>query len=121
MKSIPLLSAFLLSACTTLQAQPDVAALITNPSAESRADLQSAVTAALNVASITLADDALTQTSILIIDRTRPRDAGGRQLSGRDVGKPEQFQLVKQGARCVLVHQASGKRFDLPKTTCKPA
>lgn len=110
---------FLLSACVSSQAQPDAPAVITQPSAASRAELLTAVTSALNVANVTLADDALTKTSTLTIERTRLRDASGRQLSGRDLDKPEVFRLVKNGANCVLIHQGSGKRFELAKTVCE--
>lgn len=111
--------AFLLSACASSQAQTDAPALITQPSTASRAELLTAVTSALNVSNVTLADDALTQSSTLTIERTGLRDASGRQLNGRDLDKPELFQLVKNGTHCVLIHQGSGKRFDLAKTTCE--
>lgn len=110
--------AILLSACASSQAQPDAPAVISQPSAASRAELLAAVTSVLNVSNVTLADDALTKTSILTIERTRQLDASGRQLSGRDLDKPEVFQLVTNGSHCVLIHQGSGKRVDLPKTTC---
>lgn len=109
----------LMSACVSSQAEPDAPAVITQPSAESRAELLAAVTSALGIANVLLADDALTKTSTLTIERSRVRDANGRQLSGRDLDKPEQFQLVKHGARCVLIHRSSAKRFELPKTTCE--
>lgn len=111
--------AALLAACASSQAQPDAPAVITQPSAASRAELLAAVTSALNVADVTLADDALTKTSTLTIERTRLRDASGRQLNGRDLGRPELFQLVKNGARCELIHQGSGKRVELAKTACE--
>lgn len=111
--------AALLSACASSQAQPDAPAVITQPSAASRAELLAAVSSALNVANVTLADDALTKTSTLTIERTRLRDASGRQLSGRDLDKPQLFQLVKNDTHCVLIHEGSSKRIALPKTTCE--
>lgn len=118
MKPIVFCGIFLLSACALSQAQPDAPAVITQPSTESRAELLAAVTSALNVANVLLADDALTKASTLTIERAPMRDASDRQLGGRDLGKPELFQLVKSGAHCVLIHQGSGKRFELPRTTC---
>ena len=38
--------------------------------------------------------------------------------TGRDMGKPEHFRLVKSGTQCVLVHERTGKRTTLASTTC---
>jgi hypothetical protein len=99
----------LLSTCAA--AQPDVAAVIDKPTKESRAELAQALSGALNGAPVTIADDALTQDSLLIIERP---------LSGRDLGKPEHFRLVKTGEHCALVHERTGKRTTLASTTCRP-
>lgn len=113
-------SFFFLTSCALSQAQPGTPAVIVEPSAASRAALLSAVSDALGVANVTLADDALTRSSTLIIEHTRPRDAGGRQLNGRDLDRPQHFQLVQNGARCTLIHQESGKRMQLKQTVCMP-
>ena len=109
-----------LAACATATGRPDLPALLTNPTAESRAELVRAVSGALHGAPITLADDALTRDSTLIIERTRPRTANGVPLSGRETGRPEHFRLVKNGTRCVLVHEDTGKRRTLKAATCSP-
>ena len=109
-----------LSACKTATTQEDVPALIAEPTPESRAELTRVVSKALNGAPVTLADDALTQNSQLIIERNEPRDSQGRPLSGRDLGKPDHFQLVKAGPECILIHQANDKRYVLTDTTCAP-
>ena len=92
-------------------AQPDVAAVIDQPTKESRAELAQAVSSALNGAPVTLANDALTRDSRLIIERP---------LSGRDFGKPENFRLLKAGKQCTLVHERTGRRTRLTSTTCQP-
>ena len=109
----------LLSACASSQAQEGVPAVITNPTAESRAELLRAVSNALQGAPVVLGDDALTAASSLFIDRTAARSAG-RRLDGRELGKPEQFRLLKQGSQCVLVHENSGKRQLLVSASCQP-
>jgi hypothetical protein len=109
-----------LAALQTCSPPPDVPAVITSPTAESRAELARTVSHALNGASITLADDALVRESTLIVERARPRDLEGRPLTGRETGRPEHFHLVKSGARCVLVHEGSGRRWTLASTTCSP-
>jgi hypothetical protein len=109
-----------LAGCATATARPDLPAVLTNPTAESRAELARRVSGALHGAPITIADDALTRDSTLIIERTRPRTADGVPLSGRETGRPEHFRLVKNGSRCVLVHERTGKRWTLKAATCSP-
>lgn len=121
MQPVVLGSCLAVASCAVSQAQPDMPAVITQPSAASRAELLAAVSAALKVANVTLADDALMHSSTLIIEHVHPRDAGGRQLSGRDFDRPQHFQLVKSGERCSLIHQESGKRMQLQATACAPA
>jgi hypothetical protein len=103
----------LLCACTSSLAQPAVPAIIDKPTKESRAELARVVSSALNGAPVTLADDALTRDSLLIIEKAH--------LSGRDFGRPEHFRLVKIGEHCALVHERTGKRTTLSSTTCEPA
>jgi len=108
----------LLSGCRTPQAGEEVPALIVNPTAASRAALASAVGAALGGAVVMLSDDALTAQSWLAIDRRPRRDPEGTPAQGRELGRPEEFLLVKSGGRCVLVHQRTGQRYPLADTEC---
>ncbi len=71
-----------ITACATTPAANDVPAVIVRADAQSRAELQSAVSQALNRTSVTLADDALTQDSSLIIEPVRLLDAQGALLRG---------------------------------------
>ncbi len=107
-------------ACGTLPAGTDLPAVIDSPTAQSREELQQIVAGALNNAPVTLADDALTHESLLLIERNQARDAKGVPLSGRELGRPEKFQLVKNGKDCVLIHEASGKRWTLKHAKCSP-
>ena len=107
-----------LAACATVSPQRDVPAVITSPTPESHAELVRVVSRALNGASLTIADDALTRDSALTIERARARGTDGTPLTGRDTGRPEHFRLVKNGSGCVLVHERSGKRFTLVSASC---
>jgi hypothetical protein len=109
-----------LPACATTSGRRDLPAVLTNPTAKSRADLVRRVSGALHGAPITIADDALTRDSTLIIEHTQPRAADGVPLSGRERGRPEHFRLVKNGSRCVLVHERTGNRWTLKAATCSP-
>lgn len=107
----------LLSACVSVTAR-DEPALIVDANRESHDEIVRAVSAALGVASVTIADDALTKDNVLFIERARARDLGAQQPDGRSLEKPEQFQLVKHGDECVLVHSASGARSVLHQSKC---
>src|SRR5258705_13705205 len=96
----------------------DVPARIVNPTAEGRAVLERAVRTALNGVKVTLAEDALTAQSTLILERTVRRDANGLRIQGRELSRPEEFQLVKSGGACVLGHARPGRRTPLEHTEC---
>ncbi len=119
-KSASLVSAAMLIAtgCRTVSAQTDVPAVIVNPNAQSKAALTKAVSDALHGAPVRVADDALTKTDVLIIEREHPRDPAGHPLDGREREMPEHFQLVKSGDQCILVHRRSEQRFPLAGVAC---
>ena len=109
-----------LAACRTVREPQDEPAVIVNPTDESRATLRRTLREALAGAPVTLADDALTRSSTLIIEPIWPRDATGRRLGGREYGLPERFFLVRSGERCILVHERDGRRLTLEGTACSP-
>jgi len=98
--------------------QEDRPARIVNPTAESRAELQRVVSEMLFGADVTLAAEALTDSSTLIIERSRIRGLDNVPLTGRDLGEPERFTLVMTGMRCVLIHDRNGARYELRETEC---
>ena len=100
----------LLSACQVAAVRADAPARIINPTAESRAELLRAVSDALDGRPVTIADDALVKDSSLIIEP--------KLLTGRDLRRPEHFELLLSGSRCVLVHQGTRARIPLKETTC---
>lgn len=100
--------------------QGDQPAVIVNPTAASRAELQRVVSDMLFGADVTLADDALTDSSVLIVERKRIGSMQNPPLSGRDLGEPERFQLLTTGTRCVLVHGTDQARYELTETDCVP-
>lgn len=110
----------LLTACTTATASgpAETPALIVHPTAESRAELAKAVSTALGGSPVTLADDALTHDSVLVIEPARPRGPDGLLMNGRDLREPEQFRLIRVGSHCVLVRQSTGMRQRLKSTQC---
>jgi hypothetical protein len=72
---------------------------------------------------VTLDDDALTHDAILVIERAQRRDPRQLVAEGRDpgaAGVSERFHLVKAGEHCILVHDRTGRYFDLIGTICAP-
>lgn len=111
-------AALIVTACAQTPSKADAPAVIVEATAHSRDVLRSTVQKALGVSAITLADDALTASSTLFIERASV-DVGGRPLDGRNVGRPEQFNLIKSGDRCVLIHERTGQRYELTRTRCR--
>ncbi len=99
-----------ISACKTDDVRQDVPARIIDPTPESRTELLHVVSSTLGGRTVTIADDALTKDSMLIIEP--------KNLTGRDFGKPDHFRLVLSDSRCVLVHQESDARSELMETGC---
>ena len=108
------------SACKADPPLLDQPARIVDATSESRAELKLTVSRALNGADVALADDALTGSSVLIVEPKVYRDAQGNPINGRELRPPIQFELLKQGGQCVLELRSSGKRWPLPATTCVP-
>lgn len=109
--------AVVMVACKNVVPDEERSAVIVNPTDESRAALQQAVDAALNTR-VLLADDALTDTSLLVIDRQVPRSIEGAPAQGRTMEMPFQFRLVTDGTNCVLVDKRDGTRHVLANTEC---
>jgi hypothetical protein len=97
-----------------------VPAVISDPTPEGRAELRRVIRGALHGATVTIADDALTETSLLTIERRPPRDLEGEASTGRELGRPLQFLLVLRGSQCFLLRQPDGERFELSSATCQP-
>ena len=106
--------------CGTLSAQ-EQPAVISAPTAESRAELARVVTAAFNGQPVTLADDALTRESVLTIERRTPPGEQGRAATGRTLDAPARLNLVLRGSRCFLVSAADGREWELSEARCVPA
>ena len=106
-----------LAGCQTVGSNDDVSALVTNPTAASRAALQRAVNDFLNM-EVTIADDALTSSNMLIIERSPSRGMQSQPATGRNMDPAIQFRLVLSGTDCVLVDTRDDSRRVLENTTC---
>ena len=109
--------ALVMVGCQTLANGEDVAARITNPTVDSRAALQNTVNDAL-MTDVALAADALTDSSVLIIEQHPPRNMQSPPLQGRNMDTPIRFRLVLNGSDCILIDQRDNSRYVLEMTTC---
>ena len=105
------------SGCKNVAPDQEFAARIVNPDDASRAALQAAVNTMLHT-DVMLADDALTDSSLLIIERNPPRTMEHPHPQGRIMDMPIQFRLVSNGVDCFLVDQRDGSRQRLENTEC---
>ncbi len=110
-------SAISLVGCKNVAPDVDQAAVIVNPDAASRAALQATVNSVLHT-EVALADDALTATSILNIERKIPQSIEGSPAQGRNMEMPIQFHLVANGSECILIDQRDLSRTVLADTIC---
>lgn len=105
--------------CQTLTVETDQHARITDPTDASRASLQEALKSFLHV-DVVIADDALTTSSLLVIERSQPRTIEGSPAQGRTMELPFQFRLVAHGDTCVLIDLRDDARRELENTICEP-
>jgi hypothetical protein len=106
--------------CRHLAAEEEQAAVLVDPTEEVRAELRAALTAALGQAPVAIADDALTQTNVLIIERAPVRDLEGRPLDGRVLDPTvHRFELVLASSECVLVRPSDSWRMRLVSAQCR--
>lgn len=106
-----------LAGCQTVGNNEDVPARVTNPTAASRAALARAVNDFLNI-EVTIADDALTSSNMLIVERNPPRGLQNQPATGRNMDPAIQFRLVLSSTDCVLVDTRDDSRRVLENTTC---
>jgi len=110
----------LLSGCRTITANDDQPALIVEPSDASRAALRETLSSIFGGEEITLADDALTDSSILTLEISPSKLADSDAALGRVVGRPFSFQLIKNRHGCFLVDLRVAERHLLADTSCAP-
>lgn len=118
-RNITALTGVFLSACQATTAETDHPARIVGPDESSRAELRAVVREAVGI-DVLLADDALVDSSLLVIENWPAGTMANPVPQGREMGMPIVFRLVKVGADCVLVRQADKQRFRLPNIQCEP-
>jgi hypothetical protein len=116
--SIAVSASIAMAGCQSMAGGYDKPARIVNPDAASRIALRDTVKTVFGT-SVTLADDALTDSSLLTIERSpRPTLENPNPL-GRNMELPLQLRLYINGDDCVLVDQRDRGRHILANTSCE--
>jgi hypothetical protein len=84
----------------------------------SRAELQEAVNAAFGT-NVTIAAHALTNSSVLTIERGPRPSLENPDPVGRNMEKPVQLRLVIDETDCILVDPRNNARYTLSNTACE--
>ena len=109
-----------LAGCQTMQPDTDVPAVIIDADDASRAALRAALADAFGGRDVVIADDALTTSSVLTIERGPHRTIDNPAPDGRILAEPFRFRLVRHGEDCVLIDPRDGSRRLLADTRCAP-
>ena len=108
------ISALALMACQTAPTSSQLMpAMLMESSPETTALLSEAVSSALGGRKITLAPNVLMTGSKLTLDP--------KYVDSRSLQRPDHFILMKDGKRCYLQHEESGKMMPLGKLKCQIA
>ena len=119
MKLLQFFLIVLLSACQSVNAQPEQDALLLHASPEAQKELTATIAKMLGLKSVLVAAESLTKSSYLPFDRVKLRDQSGLMMQGLETEKPQVFKLVVKGNACWLLHLNSDKRELLVSVQCK--
>ena len=119
MKLLQFFLIVLLSACQSVNAQPEQDALLLHASPEAQKELTATIAKMLGLKSVLVAAESLTKSSYLPFDRVKLRDQSGLMMQGLETEKPQVFKLVMKGNACWLLHLNSDKRELLVSVQCK--
>ncbi len=108
---------FMLAACTTPAVTSEQPALLTRTEPQCRAQIEQALGRFLN-APVSVAPDVFEKDATLLLERPDPRDASGRRLDGRILGRPKTYRLVTDGQRCIVSGEKSSEHAVLTACTC---
>ncbi|MBC3931192.1 hypothetical protein [Undibacterium curvum] len=109
-----------LSACQLTGAAGLQPAVLTQPEGASAQELRRVIAELSGFSSVMLAEDDLTRSSELVIERRHQYRPNGDLIQGRDLEPPQRFRLLQGGAQCWLLHLNSGQQRLLQGLSCRP-
>lgn len=107
------LAATSFAACKTIPPTKGVPAVLQEASDETTAELTEVISKALHGVRVTLAPDALTTDSTVIIEKQN------FAAIGRRMDRPDHFTLSLSKGKCVLTHEQTGNNYALKHAKCK--
>ncbi len=102
-----------LAACKTIPPTKGAPAVLQQASDATTAELTEIISTALHGVRVTLAPDALTTDSTIIIEKQN------FAAIGRRMDRPDHFTLSLSNNKCVLTHEQTGKHYALKHAKCK--
>ncbi|WP_258406877.1 hypothetical protein [Shewanella rhizosphaerae] len=97
-----------------------VPAIVSEPSAESLAELENAIAKLLQMQKVTLAADAFTRNSRVALERNPHKDPNSQLLMGRNFELPQIVQLWISGDECFIADAEEHRSAPLTVTRCSP-
>ena len=107
-----------IAGCQTVGIGSGEPARIVDADDASRAALQETVNVVFGT-DVTIADNALTNSSVLIIERGPQPSMENPTPIGRNMEMPVQLRLVIDETDCVLIDTRDGARYTLANTSCE--
>jgi len=104
----------LLIGCATLSGP----AVLSEHTPEAHAELEAAVSKAMNGKKVNLSQNVLIDTNTLSVEQKQYRSISGDPLMGRRMDRPSRFTLNLKNGTCVLTHDETGNSYDLPSARC---
>lgn len=114
--------ALTLSACVSTDFSTSVPAVLADDGKDYRPMISKVVSEALGGRRVNLTTGALKSDSRLLIEpKAEPMDPFGNPMSGRLLGKPDDFTLRTVDGACVLHHEDKDVYYPLEGVNCAPA
>lgn len=119
MKFLPLVFfALLLTSCKHSSVQDGAPAVLIESDELARQEIQQHMEDVLG-GSVLLAEDVLSRSSEIVVERRAQSDPLGNRLPGRILTEPDRFRLtINQEGQCILVHENSGRHWLLQESRC---
>jgi len=115
---VPLLLA---SGCMSTDYSKSIPAVLVDDGTDYRPVIRDVVSKSLNGRRITLTRNVLmTDSRLLLEPKAEALDPFGNPMSGRILGKPDDFSLKTINGTCVLLHENTGEFYPLEGVNCRP-
>lgn len=110
-----------LAACMSTDFSQSIPAVLADDGKDYRPAISKVISEILDGRRITLTQDTLKNDSRLLLEpKAEPMDPFGNPMSGRLLGKPDDFSLRTINGACALLHEDTGEYYALADVNCRP-